>query len=113
MSEPSPIQDSAETPAAVAESSDTANTSEENANNYWNANLKILWSLLAVWAAVSYGAGILFVEPLNNITFPFSSCPLGFWFSQQGSIFVFIALIYVYVRLMNSLDRRMGVAEDD
>lgn len=76
---------------------------------YWKTNLKYLGALLSVWFLVSYGAGILFVDQLNKITV--AGFPLGFWFAQQGAIYVFIALIFVYVRLMNRLDAKFGVEE--
>ena len=78
---------------------------------YWARNLRYVGSLLAVWFAVSFGCGILFVEALNNIRI--GGFQLGFWFAQQGSIYVFVVLIFVYVRLMNRLDREFGVAEED
>lgn len=78
---------------------------------YWRANLRYLAILLVVWFAVSFGAGILFVEPLNRFTLPGTGFPLGFWFAQQGSIYTFVALIFVYVLLMNRLDRRHDVDE--
>jgi putative solute:sodium symporter small subunit len=81
------------------------------AGEYWRRNLRYLAVLLTVWFAVSYGAGILFAEPLNRFTVPGTSFPLGFWFAQQGSIYVFVALIFVYVWLMNRLDREFGVDE--
>jgi len=80
---------------------------------YWRANVHLLLVLLSVWFAVSFGAGILFVEPLNAFTLPGTGFPLGFWFAQQGSIYVFVALIFVYVFLMNRMDKRFGVAEDE
>jgi putative solute:sodium symporter small subunit len=80
---------------------------------YWRRNLRYLAFLLTVWFAVSYGAGILLVEPLNRITIPGTGFPLGFWFAQQGAIYVFVALIFVYVFLMNRLDREFGVDEDE
>ncbi len=79
---------------------------------YWRRNLKYVGILLAVWFAVSYGAGILFVEQLNRIRIPGTGFPLGFWFAQQGSIYVFMVLIFVYVYLMNGLDKEFGVDED-
>ena len=76
---------------------------------YWRINLKYLGGLLGIWFLVSYGFGILLVKPLNAITiFGF---PLGFWFAQQGSIYTFVVLIFVYVWLMNRLDRRFDVEE--
>jgi putative solute:sodium symporter small subunit len=77
---------------------------------YWRANLRILIALLSIWFVVSYGFGILLAEPLNNIHI--GGFPLGFWFSQQGAIYVFVILIFVYVRLMNQLDKKHGLAED-
>jgi putative solute:sodium symporter small subunit len=62
---------------------------------YWRANLKVLSILLVIWFAVSYGAGILFVDTLDTIRL--GGFPLGFWFAQQGSIYTFVVLIFVYV----------------
>ena len=80
--------------------------------DYWRANLTYVGALMAVWFVISYGAGILFVEPLNRFRLPGTGFPLGFWFAQLGSIYVFVALIFVYVYLMNRLDREFGVDED-
>jgi putative solute:sodium symporter small subunit len=79
---------------------------------YWRANLRLLLCLLAVWFVVSYGFGILLVDVLNRVRIPGTGFPLGFWFAQQGSIYVFVVLIFVYVWRMNRLDARFGVAED-
>lgn len=76
---------------------------------YWRRNLRYLLILLSVWFIVSFGFGILLVEPLNN--FHIGGFKLGFWFAQQGSIYVFVVLIFVYVRLMNQLDRDFDVDE--
>ncbi len=84
----------------------------ERRAEYWSQNVRYVVALLSVWFAVSYGCGILFVEPLNRIRLPGSGFKLGFWFAQQGSIYVFVALVFVYVRLMNRLDREYDVAED-
>jgi putative solute:sodium symporter small subunit len=70
---------------------------------YWRANLRILAILLSIWFAVSFGLGILLVEFLNEVHV--AGFPLGFWFSQQGAIYVFIALIWVYARRMDRIDR--------
>ena len=78
---------------------------------YWSRNLLYVGVLLAIWFAVSYGFGILLVEPLNQIRI--GGFQLGFWFAQQGSIYTFVAVIFVYVRLMNRLDRAFDVYEDD
>jgi putative solute:sodium symporter small subunit len=81
--------------------------------DYWRRTLRYLTVLLAIWFAVSYGAGILLAEPLNRLRIPGTGFPLGFWFAQQGSIYVFVLLIFVYVALMNRLDREFDVAEED
>ncbi len=73
---------------------------------YWRENLKYLTILLSIWFLVSYGAGILFKEALDSIKI--GGFKLGFWFAQQGSIYVFVILIFVYVRLMNKLDKKYG-----
>ena len=91
--------------------SSRANSSSPTA--YWRRNLTYVAVLLTVWFLVSYGAGILFVEQLNAIRIPGTGFPLGFWFAQQGSIYVFVVLIFVYVVLMNRLDRDFGLDEDD
>ena len=95
-------------PPTETRSKSPAGSTETKA--YWRTNLTYLAVLLTIWASVSLGAGILFVEPLNK--FKIGSAPLGFWFAQQGSIYVFVILIAVYVVLMNKLDRRFGVRED-
>jgi len=74
---------------------------------YWRANLRVMAILLTVWFAVSYGLGILLVEPLNRVHL--GGFPLGFWFAQQGAIYVFVALIFVYARWMDRIDARFGV----
>ena len=80
---------------------------------YWRRNVRYVGVLLLVWFVVSYGFGIVLVEPLNHITIPGTDFPLGFWFAQQGSIYVFVALIFVYVALMNRLDREFDLDERD
>lgn len=86
--------------------------SNDNARDYWRTNLRYLFGLLSIWFLVSYAFGILFVDALNTITIPGTGFKLGFWFAQQGSIYVFVVLIFVYVRLMNRLDAKHGVSED-
>ena len=83
--------------------------SNTNLKEYWKENLKYLLYLLSVWFVVSYGCGILFVEELNAIRL--GGFKLGFWFAQQGAIYVFVVLIYVYIRLMSKLDKKYGVDE--
>ena len=82
-----------------------------NNQNYWRANIALLLRCLVVWFIVSYGFGILFVEQLNQIRFFGSGYPLGFWFAQQGSIYVFVILIFYYVKKVNELDKQFGVDE--
>ena len=84
--------------------------SPDRAAAYWRANLRLIAALLTVWFAVSFGAGILFVEQLNAIRI--GGLKLGFFFAQQGSIYVFVALIFIYVQQMNRLDRKFDVHED-
>ncbi|MGI9544607.1 MAG: DUF4212 domain-containing protein [Cyclobacteriaceae bacterium] len=74
------------------------------ANQYWRKNLQYLFILLSIWFVVSYGCGILWVDQLNEIRI--GGFKLGFWFAQQGSIYVFVILIFVYVWLMNRLDKK-------
>ncbi|MBB3124889.1 MULTISPECIES: DUF4212 domain-containing protein [Mesoflavibacter] len=82
---------------------------QQHATAYWKENLKYLIILLSVWFIVSYGCGILFKDALNEIRL--GGFKLGFWFAQQGSIYVFVILIFVYVRLMNKLDKKYGFDE--
>lgn len=77
---------------------------------YWKANLRLLGICLIVWFVVSYGLGIILVEPLNAIHL--GGYPLGFWFAQQGSIYTFVGLIFFYAWKMNKLDRQFDVHED-
>ncbi len=76
---------------------------------YWKENLRYLIILLLIWFVVSYGCGILFVDELNQIRI--GGFKLGFWFAQQGAIYTFVILIFVYVRLMNKLDKKYNVEE--
>jgi len=78
---------------------------------YWRRNIRYLGVLLTVWFVVSFGFGIVLAEPLNAVNLPGTNYPLGFWFAQQGSIYVFVVLIFVYVWLMNALDREFDVDE--
>jgi putative solute:sodium symporter small subunit len=78
---------------------------------YWRANRALILGLLFIWAFVSYGCSILFVEQLNALP-PIGNLPLGFWFAQQGSIYVFVILIFVYAIAMDRIDRRYGVTEE-
>lgn len=81
--------------------------SKKDLKKYWKTNLKYLAILLSIWFVVSFGCGILFVEQLNQIRL--GGFKLGFWFAQQGSIYVFVILIFVYIRLMNKLDKKYNL----
>ncbi|MEL6948595.1 MAG: DUF4212 domain-containing protein [Pseudomonadota bacterium] len=80
-----------------------------NKKGYWRANLRLVFGCMVVWFIVSFGFGIILVEPLNNIRI--GGYKLGFWFAQQGSIYVFVALIFFYAWRIGKLDREYGVAE--
>ena len=82
-----------------------------NNNDYWKENVSLLLKLLAVWFVVSFGMGIILADYLDQ--FHFFGFPLGFWMSQQGSIYVFVALIFIYVRKMNKLDKKYNVDEEE
>ena len=86
------------------------NSHNSKAKVYWKKNIRIVLSLLAVWFFVSFGMGILLVDVLDN--FRFFGFKFGFWMAQQGSIFCFVILIFVYVYKMNKLDRQYDVDED-
>ncbi|WP_018861870.1 MULTISPECIES: DUF4212 domain-containing protein [unclassified Thioalkalivibrio] len=77
---------------------------------YWRAHLRLLAICLAIWFFVSFGLGILLAAPLN--AFSIGGYPLGFWFAQQGAIYTFIVLIFVYAWRMNVLDRKFNVHEE-
>ena len=79
---------------------------QKKASSYWKENVRYLFILLSIWFVVSYGAGILFKGVLDNIQI--GGFKLGFWFAQQGSIYIFVILIFIYVRLMNKLDKKYG-----
>jgi len=82
---------------------------EKSMTRYWRRNLRYMLVLLAVWFLVSYVFGILLVEPLNAVRL--GGFPLGFWFAQQGSIYVFVVLIFTYYVLMRRLDKEFDVHE--
>ena len=84
-------------------------SSKSNAKAYWKENIRSVLILMSIWFFVSYGAGILFKDVLNEIRL--GGFKLGFWFAQQGSMYVFVILIFVYVRLMNKLDKKYGYDE--
>ncbi|MEM6344170.1 MAG: DUF4212 domain-containing protein [Bacteroidota bacterium] len=78
-------------------------------SKYWRTNLRYMLILMSIWFVVSFGCGILFVDQLDTIRI--GGFKLGFWFAQQGAIYVFVALIFVYVYLMNKLDKAYEVDE--
>ena len=82
--------------------------SEKNNHAYWQANLRLMLVLLVIWFSVSFLAGIIFVDFLNQ--FRLYGYKLGFWFSQQGAIYFFVLLIFVYAWRMNVLDKKFGVS---
>jgi putative solute:sodium symporter small subunit len=82
---------------------------KENDKAYWSATLRLLGIILVVWAFVGIGLSIVFAPLLNH--FKLGGYPLGFWFAQQGSIYVFIALIFIYAKLMGKIDRKFDVHE--
>lgn len=79
---------------------------QKNATAYWKENIKYVLLLLLIWFLVSFGAGILFKDALNSVKI--GGFKLGFWFAQQGAMYVFVILIFVYVRIMNKLDKKYG-----
>ncbi len=85
---------------------------DQQRQEYWRKNLRLMGILLFFWALVSFGAGILFVDTLNSWG-SFLGFPLGFWFAQQGSIIVFVILIGIYVWRMDKLDADYGIDEYD
>lgn len=82
---------------------------KQRMKDYWRRNIKIVLSLIAVWFIVSFGFGILLVDQLNAVRL--GGFKLGFWFAQQGSIFTFVVLIFIYVYKMNRLDEEFDVNE--
>lgn len=82
---------------------------KEQSQAYWSATIRLTISLLVIWFAVSYGAGILLRDFLDQ--FSIGGAPLGFWFAQQGAIYVFVVLIFVYCVAMNRLERRFGLED--
>ena len=87
-----------------------SNSHKPQAKAYWAKNIRLVLSLLAVWFLVSFGMAILFVEFLDD--FRFFGFKFGFWMAQQGSIYCFVIIIFVYVYKMNKLDHKYGVSED-
>ena len=86
-------------------------TPSDNNKAYWRANISLLSKLLVVWFAVSFGCGIILVDWLDQ--FSLFGFKLGFWFAQQGAIYVFVALIFIYAWRMKIIDRQFGVSDDE
>jgi len=82
----------------------------DKTSSYWQENLRLIFICLIIWFVVSFGFGILLVEPLNTIKI--GGYKLGFWFAQQGSIYTFLALIFWYTKKMNDLDKKYNVEEE-
>jgi len=87
----------------------TRNMVSDNKKKYWKKNIRYLTILLSIWFIVSFLFGIILVEELNTIRL--GGFKLGFWFAQQGAIYVFVILIFIYIRLMNKLDKEFGFNE--
>lgn len=87
----------------------SGNRTSESAKQYWRSNLIFIGILLSIWAFVSFGCSLIFAEWLNQ--FKIGKLPLGFWMAQQGAIYVFVVLIFVYAWGMDRLDRKHGVNE--
>jgi len=85
----------------------TKNMNKKTAKEYWRQNIKYLVILLTIWFTVSFGFGILLIDELNQ--FKICGFKLGFWFAQQGSIYVFVILILTYIILMNKLDKKYNI----
>lgn len=83
---------------------------DNNGKAYWSATLGLLTRIMIIWFLVSFGAGILFVDVLNSIKL--GGYPLGFWFAHQGSIYIFVILIFYYAKKMGEIDRKFDVHED-
>ena len=84
--------------------------SKEDAQSYWKENISLVVKLMVVWFVVSFGCGILFVDQLNTIQL--GGYKLGFWFAQQGAIYIFVGLTFFYAKKMGDLDRKYGVDDE-
>jgi len=84
--------------------------SDNSRTEYWQRNVKLIIIFMVIWFVVSFGFGIILVHPLNAISI--GGYKLGFWFAQQGSIYIFVALIFIYSKMMGNLDKEFGVEED-
>jgi len=82
----------------------------DSLRRYWRSNILIMSVLMLIWAAVGLGCGVLFADALNQ--FSIGGYPLGFWFAHQGSMYIFVALIFIYAKLQGQLDRKFDVHEN-
>lgn len=85
-------------------------SNDDRMAEYWSKNLSLMFRVFLIWFVVSFGCGIVFVDWLNQ--FRLGGYPMGFWFAQQGSIFVFVGLVFYYAHKMSSIDREFGVDEE-
>lgn len=91
------------------EKKDGVKDAKANGRAYWHATLKLLTVVLVIWAFVAYGLSIVFAPALNRISL--GGYPLGFWFAQQGSLYVFVILIFSYAKIIEKIDRKYDVHE--
>ncbi|NBC20485.1 MAG: DUF4212 domain-containing protein [Alphaproteobacteria bacterium] len=89
----------------------TSGDGKFDSRGYWAAVIRLTFILLAIWFTVSYGFGILLRDQLDAVSL--GGAPLGFWFAQQGAIYTFVALIFVYCFRMNALERKFGITEQN
>ncbi|MDG1988179.1 MAG: DUF4212 domain-containing protein [Halieaceae bacterium] len=85
-------------------------SNDDRMAKYWSKNVSLMLRVFLIWFVVSFGCGIVFVDWLNQ--FRFGGYPMGFWFAQQGSVFVFVGLVFYYAHKMSSIDREFGVDEE-
>lgn len=104
-----PSMDSSPSPDSQEDQRVEALHTQQKHTAYWRTNLTIVGVLLAIWAAVSYGAGLVFAPALNAFKLPGTQFPLGFWFAQQGAIYVFVVIIFAYVVIMATIEKRSGL----
>jgi len=102
---------SSDTPAGPAAPAGDHDISRSEMKKYWAENVRLMLILLAIWFSVSFGAGILFRDFFDQ--WSIGGAPLGFWFAQQGAIYVFVALIFVYSALMHRIEQKYDVDDDE
>lgn len=102
---------SSDTPGAAGTAAGDHDITENQMKKYWAENVRLMLILLAVWFSVSFGAGILFRDFLDQ--WSIGGAPLGFWFAQQGAIYVFVILIFVYSAVMHRIEQKYDVDDDE